>query len=85
LLLLLLLLFCPRPLPAASFLSEIDTGNSCKHIGYDEFEPKSWPGKCSGSKDKWIELNRSICGENGAYPEEFWACSDISISSGEPT
>ncbi|CAM9455943.1 unnamed protein product, partial [Laminaria digitata] len=59
------------------------TGNSCKHIGYDEFEPGSWPGQCASSKDKWVELNRSICGEGDAYPEEFWACSDISISSGK--
>ncbi|CAM9620047.1 unnamed protein product [Ectocarpus fasciculatus] len=51
------------------------------HIGYEEFNPPSWPGTCAPNKSDWIELNRSICGEDGAYPEEFWACSDISLTS----
>lgn len=60
-----------------------DTGNACKHPGYDEFEPASWPSKCAPQKEDWIVLNRYICGEDGSYPEEFWACSDIAITSGE--
>ncbi|CAM9912712.1 unnamed protein product, partial [Laminaria digitata] len=56
------------------------TGNSCMHIGYHEFEPASWPSRCAPKKADWIELDLSICGENGAYPEEFRACSDISIT-----
>eukprot|EP00904_Undaria_pinnatifida_P004815 jgi/Undpi1/1463/HiC_scaffold_11.g04854.m2 len=61
------------------------TGNSCKHIGYDEFNPESWPSKCAPNKSDWIELDRGICGTENypwgdVYPEQFWACSDISIS-----
>ncbi|CAM9604115.1 unnamed protein product, partial [Ectocarpus sp. 12 AP-2014] len=57
------------------------TGNACKHIGYEEFNPPSWPSTCAPNKSDWIELNRYMCGEEGAYPEEFWACSDISLTS----
>lgn len=65
-----------------SEIHETDTGNTCKHIGYDEFNPPSWPGSCAPNKEDWIELNRYVCGTNEAYPEEFWACSDISLTSG---
>ncbi|CAM9970743.1 unnamed protein product, partial [Hapterophycus canaliculatus] len=58
------------------------TGNSCKHIGYDEFNPPSWPGSCAPDKEDWIELDRYICGTNEVYPEEFWACSDIALTLG---
>ncbi|CAN0216028.1 unnamed protein product, partial [Ascophyllum nodosum] len=57
------------------------TGNSCKHVGYDEFEPESWPSDCAPNKSDWIELDRKICGEDqDTYPEEFWGCADISIT-----
>ncbi|CAM9926342.1 unnamed protein product [Ectocarpus fasciculatus] len=56
------------------------TGNACKHVGYEEFEPASWPSACAPAKEDWIELNRYVCGENGAYPEEFWACADFAIT-----
>ncbi|CAM9309077.1 unnamed protein product [Ectocarpus sp. 8 AP-2014] len=59
------------------------TGNSCKHVGYEEFEPASWPSACAPEKHDWIELDRYLCGENGSYPEEFWACADFSITPGE--
>lgn len=57
-----------------------DTGNSCKHVGYEEFEPDSWPSACAPDKHDWIELDRYLCGENGSYPEEFWACADFAIT-----
>ena len=61
-------------------MAQKDTGNSCKHVGYDEFNPVSWPSQCAPNKSDWIELDRGICGaENYPYPEQFWACSDISI------
>lgn len=51
-------------------------------MGYDDFEPPSWPSKCAPAKEDWIELNRYVCGEDGSYPEEFWNCADIAITSG---
>lgn len=54
-------------------------------MGYDEFEPASWPSVCAPNKSDWIELNRYICGVNGVYPEEFWNCADISITRGKST
>ncbi|CAM9961951.1 unnamed protein product, partial [Ectocarpus sp. 12 AP-2014] len=59
------------------------TGNSCKHVGYEEFEPTSWPSACAPDKHDWIELDRYLCGENGSYPEEFWACADFAITPSE--
>lgn len=62
----------------------IDTGNSCKHIGYDEFNPPSWNSECAPSKSDWINDKLDVCGgDNDIYPEEFWACSDIEIIGGE--
>lgn len=61
----------------------LDTGNGCKHVGYDEFNPTSWPSKCAPKKEDWIELGRKVCGEGGSYPEEFWNCADIAITTGE--
>lgn len=64
-----------------------DTGNACKHEGYEEFNPPSWPSECAPNKEDWIQLDRYICGEGGptgiSYPEEFWACSDFAITPGE--
>lgn len=60
----------------------IDTGNTCKHVGYDEFDPPSWPSECAPDKEDWIELDRYVCGTHSKYPEEFWACSDIRLSRG---
>ena len=71
---------CP-PADAMRRRSPPDTGNSCKHVGYDEFEPESWPSDCAPNKSDWIELDRKICGEDqDTYPEEFWGCADISIT-----
>lgn len=63
-------------------LSITDTGNSCQHTGYSEFNPSSWPGKCAPSKGDWINTVVGMCGEGDAYPEEFWNCADIEIAGG---
>ena len=75
---------CLILLPAHPYGSK-DTGNTCKHVGYDEFNPKSWPSQCAPDKSDWVELYRGICGTENypygeVYPEQFWACSDISIN-----
>ncbi|CAM9196488.1 unnamed protein product [Ectocarpus fasciculatus] len=57
------------------------TGNSCKHEGYAEFNPPSWPSECAPSKADWINEVVGQCGDGDAYPEEFWNCADISITS----
>ncbi|CBN75518.1 EsV-1-166 [Ectocarpus siliculosus] len=58
------------------------TGNSCKHQGYAEFNPPSWPSSCAPSKADWInEIVGQHCGDGDAYPEEFWNCADVSITS----
>ncbi|CAM9570586.1 unnamed protein product, partial [Ascophyllum nodosum] len=59
------------------------TGNTCNHVGYDEFDPSSWPSECAPDKDNWIRPNLKICGEGDKYPEEFFSCSDISITESE--
>eukprot|EP00752_Nemacystus_decipiens_P006569 g5915.t1 len=57
------------------------SGSRCRHVGYDEFDPPSWPSECAPNKEDWIDMSRpSICGERSVYPEEFWNCADISIS-----
>lgn len=67
-----------------AFPRTADTGNSCYHPGYDEFNPPSWPGKCAPNKEDWITLDPGMCGDGDSYPEEFWNCADIAItSSGE--
>eukprot|EP00903_Cladosiphon_okamuranus_P005577 g5551.t1 len=58
------------------------TGNSCKHQGYAEFNPDSWGSSCAPNKSDWINEDVGFCGEGDNYPEEFWNCADISISSG---
>lgn len=52
-----------------AFFRRIDTGSTCKHIGYDEFEPSSWPSSCAPNKEDWIDVDRWMCGMDGAYPE----------------
>lgn len=55
-----------------------DTGNSCKHPGYDDFNPTSWPSQCATTKDDWVKTNLGVCGEDdNNYPEEFFNCADI--------
>ncbi|CAM9688684.1 unnamed protein product, partial [Sphacelaria rigidula] len=57
--------------------------NNCKHVGYEEFNPPSWPSSCAPNKDQWVLTNkRVVCGTGGTYPEEFWQCSDISLVGG---
>eukprot|EP00903_Cladosiphon_okamuranus_P009934 g9430.t1 len=58
------------------------TGNSCKHVGYDDFNPPagSWPGAFSSQRADWILRDLSFCSESTSYPEEFWGCSDIALS-----
>ncbi|CAN0177329.1 unnamed protein product [Pylaiella littoralis] len=60
-----------------------DTGNSCKHQGYAEFNPPSWPSSCAPAKQDWINEVVGQCGEGDNYPEEFWNCADIEITSDE--
>ncbi|CAM9871103.1 unnamed protein product, partial [Scytosiphon promiscuus] len=60
------------------------SGDRCRHIGVDEFNPASWNSDCAPNKEDWIDLDTgSICGQGGSYPEEFWACSDFAITSSE--
>ncbi|CAM9764793.1 unnamed protein product [Ectocarpus sp. 12 AP-2014] len=56
------------------------TGNTCYHIGYEEFNPPSWPSACAPNKEDWVDTTGEACGQGGYYPEEFWACSDFSIA-----
>ncbi|CAM9785964.1 unnamed protein product, partial [Sphacelaria rigidula] len=51
------------------------------HVGYEEFDPASWPSACAPEKRDWIDLGLKTCGEDGAYPEEFWNCADIAITA----
>lgn len=61
-----------------------DAANNCKHVGYEEFNPPSWPSSCAPNKDQWVLTNkRVVCGTGGTYPEEFWQCSDISLVGGK--
>ncbi|CAM9761192.1 unnamed protein product [Ectocarpus fasciculatus] len=62
------------------------TGKTCYHIGYTDFNPPSWPSECAPDKEDWVLINiGEECGKEGFYPEEFWACSDFSITRGERT
>jgi len=56
------------------------TGNACHHPGYEEFSHSSWPG-CAPNKEDWITLDPPLCGDGDHYPEEFWNCADIAITS----
>ncbi|CAN0305501.1 unnamed protein product [Ascophyllum nodosum] len=58
------------------------TGNSCMHPGYEEFNPSSWPSKCASNKGDWILTGLNMCGVGDSYPEEYWNCADIEITSG---
>ncbi|CAN0101493.1 unnamed protein product [Ectocarpus sp. 6 AP-2014] len=60
------------------------TGNTCHHIGYEGFNPPSWPSACAPNKEDWVDTTGEACGQEGYYPEEFWACSDFSITSDGP-
>lgn len=40
------------------------------HVGYEEFNPESWPGECAPNKNDWIVPKPTICGEGNPYPEE---------------
>ncbi|CAN0166527.1 unnamed protein product, partial [Hapterophycus canaliculatus] len=58
------------------------TGNRCKHIGYDTFDPPSWNSTCANSTEDWIDTAPGLCGVADGYSEyteEFWGCSDIAI------
>ncbi|CAM9659076.1 unnamed protein product, partial [Sphacelaria rigidula] len=61
------------------------TGNSCYHPGYEGFNPPSWPSECAPNKEDWITLDPGMCGVGDSYPEEFWNCADVSITSGGST
>ena len=59
------------------------TGHRCKHPGYDEFNPPSWPGQCAPNKSDWIDVDLPFCGtESWLTCEEFWQCNDIRITAG---
>ena len=53
------------------------------HQGYAEFDQQSWPSECAPSKADWIQEGLGMCGDGDGYPEEFWNCADIAITSGE--
>eukprot|EP00752_Nemacystus_decipiens_P004741 g4320.t1 len=57
------------------------TGNRCKHIGYDEFDPPSWDRECAPNTTDWTPTDIGLCGGGLSYAEEFWACSDIKLSA----
>ncbi|CAM9477545.1 unnamed protein product [Ectocarpus fasciculatus] len=63
------------------------TGHRCYHIGYEKFNPPSWPSQCAPDKSDWVliapewQTDMKQCGIDGAYPEEFWNCADIAITS----
>eukprot|EP00904_Undaria_pinnatifida_P013285 jgi/Undpi1/9087/HiC_scaffold_26.g11547.m1 len=62
------------------------TGHKCYHPGYKEFNPPSWPGSCAPNKEDWVLLTDEVnyCGDSiWDYAEEFWGCSDFSISAGD--
>lgn len=59
---------CLSPAPWACGFAV--TGNRCKHVGYDEFDPPSWNSDCAPTKDDWVDPERpGICGEALSYPE----------------
>lgn len=61
----------------------IDTGNACRHPGYEEFRPDSLPDGCAPTFSDWIHLDPPPCGVGAPYPEEFWNCADIAITPSE--
>ncbi|CAM9862130.1 unnamed protein product [Ectocarpus fasciculatus] len=60
------------------------TGHRCYHIGYEEFNPSSWPSQCAPDKSDWVLIapewqpNMNQCGIDGGYAEEFWNCAGAS-------
>ena len=46
-----------------------------KFIGYDDFNPQSWPSDCAPNKEAWNVYDRP----GNGYPQEFWNCADITI------
>lgn len=58
----------PPPLPATSL--PLDTGHTCKHVGYDQFDPLSWNSDCAPDTSDWIKTgDLKTCGLNSGYPE----------------
>eukprot|EP00903_Cladosiphon_okamuranus_P020682 g18991.t1 len=58
------------------------SGNTCKHPGYDEFNPPSWPSECAPNKEDWIDTTAGECRRPQArWGNVFMGCSDISIKS----
>ena len=58
--------FVAPPTPSSA---RTDTGNSCMHVGYDEFNPDSWPSECAPTKQDWIVTGLGLCGDGNNYPE----------------
>jgi hypothetical protein len=48
------------------------TGNSCNHVGYDEYEGT----QC---EMEWYNRELPKCEDSSRKPEEFWNCADIKI------
>lgn len=47
-----------------------DTGHLCQHIGYDEFDPRSWNSDCAPNTDDWILTgDKKTCGLSRGYPQ----------------
>eukprot|EP00752_Nemacystus_decipiens_P005992 g5411.t1 len=58
------------------------SGNTCKHPGYDEFNPPSWPSDCAPNKEDWIDTDAGECRRpNARWGNVFMGCSDIAIKS----
>lgn len=58
------------------------SGNTCKHPGYDEFNPPSWPSECGPNKEDWIDTTAGECRRPSArWGNVFMGCSDIAIKS----
>lgn len=51
------------------------TGNRCKHLGYDDFDPASWNSECAPNTEDWIHVpeitngDRTCGTEKSRYPE----------------
>lgn len=45
------------------------TGNRCKHIGYDHFNPAEWNSECAPHTSQWIDTDLGVCGVAKTYPE----------------
>ena len=52
------------------------TGHTSKYVGYNDFNPPSWPSQCAPDKESWNVYPGAAARR---YPQEFWNCSDMTI------